>query len=149
MDGCGGINLFSFIGKRDTEDENMQKHTTNWKCAAASTIEDPRAEVRIEEGGPTSPSSSYQACHGVIVGSLRASMLYLVEVTGITASVSPLEKFEEKSRMRKIHIFHRCNTFVYNLCIYKLVICNKIINNFSGWAKKSNQFVFRTSQTDS
>ena len=34
--------------------------------------------------------SSYQACQGLKVGSLRASILYRVAVTGIMASVSPL-----------------------------------------------------------
>uniref|UniRef100_A0A2P2K9P3 Serine carboxypeptidase II-2-like n=1 Tax=Rhizophora mucronata TaxID=61149 RepID=A0A2P2K9P3_RHIMU len=38
---------------------------------------------------PTCPSS-YHARQGFTVGSLSASMLYRVEVTGIMASVSPL-----------------------------------------------------------
>ena len=54
----------------------------------------------------TSPSSSsYQACHGVAVGSLRASMLYLVDVTGITASVSPLDKVKKRLK-QNILIYH-------------------------------------------
>lgn len=44
----------------------------------------------------TSPSS-YQECHGVTVGSLRALILCLVDVTGITASVSPLERIQNKT----------------------------------------------------
>lgn len=53
-----------------------------------------------QEQAFTSPSSSYQACHGVTVGSLRASMLYLVDVTGITASVSPLDKVKIRLKQK-------------------------------------------------
>ena len=53
-----------------------------------------------QEEASTSPSSSYQACQGVTVGSLRASILYLVDVTGITASVSPLDKVKKRSTQK-------------------------------------------------
>jgi hypothetical protein len=69
-------------------------HKTNTKFQAT---EHSWNHGRIDqEEAPTSPSSSYQARQGVTVGSLRASILYLVDVTGITASVSPLDKVKKK-----------------------------------------------------
>lgn len=61
----------------------------------------------IEFGNRITCPSSYQARHGLTVVRLRALILYRVDVTGITASVSPLP---HKKWMIQISM---CHTFGY------------------------------------